>query len=157
MVVDCHGRPVVVVAKDAVNDRISLFSLINLDFSAVALDGGDCKIDAFSDVLRMIWIDRNRWGFDEALQECFKLLPVRIGKRQQTFPFQCRGHSESSVELSCESLESNNKTIGTNKSYGLFSRRPNAELPHQKTSTDAPAYIQKVQCFVLFWRPVFPI
>jgi len=35
-------------------------------------------------------------------------------------------------------------------------RRPIPQLTHQKTSLDAPAYIQKVQCFVLFWRPVFP-
>src|ERR1043166_7920429 len=33
-----------------------------------------------------------------------------------------------------------------------FHRRRNARLAHQKTSSDAPAYIQKVRCFMLFWR-----
>src|ERR1051326_5603521 len=104
MVIDRDGRPVIVVAKDAVNDGISLFSPVNLDLAAVALDCCNRKIDAFSDVVCMARIDRDRGNLNETLQKCFKLLSMRIGKRQQTVPFQCRGHSESSVELSCESL-----------------------------------------------------
>src|ERR1044072_4029305 len=156
MVVDRDSRTVAVVAKHAVNDRIALFCLVNLDFAAVALNRRDREIDAFSDVLRMTWIDGNCRGFNETLQECFKLLPVRIGKRQQTIPFQCRGHSKSSVELSCESLESNNKQIGPRSPTGPIRRRRKVDSQHQKTSSDTLSYIQKVRCFLLFWRPVFP-
>src|SRR5262245_22030355 len=105
MVVDRDRRTVAVVAKHALNYRITLFSLVNLDLPAVALDSRNRQIDAFSDVFRVTWIIRNCRGLNETLQESFKLLPVRIGKRQQTIPFQCRGHSKSSVELCAKALE----------------------------------------------------
>src|SRR6185369_663136 len=100
MVVYGDGRPVFIIPEHAMNHGISLFSAVNLDFAAVTFECLSREFDALFDVFCVIRIDGNRWRFNKTLQQRLKLLAVRVCKREQTIPFQCRGHSRSSVELS---------------------------------------------------------
>jgi hypothetical protein len=86
MVVDGHGRHVLLVAEDAVNNRISPFGAVNLDFAAVAFDRFNRELDAFSDVFQVIRIDGNRRSFNKAPQQRFVFVAVRVGKRQKIIP-----------------------------------------------------------------------
>src|SRR6185369_13486171 len=86
----------------------------------------------------MVWIDGDCRGFHKTPQQVFEFVAVRVGKRQKTIPFQCRGHSRSSVELSCESLDGHNNRH-TNRGdqipkSGIY--MPTTIL--QKTSSGAP-------------------
>ena len=87
MVVDGDGRPVFVVAEDAMHDRIALFGPINLSFTAVTFDSVDGELDALCDVFGMGWIDGDGGSFYKLAQQFFKLRPVRFCKRQKVIPF----------------------------------------------------------------------
>jgi hypothetical protein len=76
MVVNGDGRPVFIIAKDAMYDWISLFSAVNLDFAAVTFECLSRELNAFSYVFCVIWIDGNGWSFNETLQQRLKFLAV---------------------------------------------------------------------------------
>src|SRR6185369_1940047 len=80
----------------------------------------------------MVRIDGDCRSFHKTLQQFFKFVAMRVGKRQKTIPFQWRGHSRSSVELSVRE-PGNNKTNRSYKSYRtLFAQ---ATIPRISAST----------------------
>ncbi len=177
VVVDRDGRQVVVVAKHAMNDGISLFSPVNFDFSAITLDCFDGELDAFSDVFQRDSDRRRPSEFQQnAAAASSNSSRCELCKRQKIIPFQCCGHSRSSVELSCGKLGSHNKANGAPiqiPDNGILEialtpllclrsdcGRPKPHGRHLHAYGDfaenfvrRPAYIQKRCCFVLFWRP----
>jgi hypothetical protein len=58
------------------NDRIALVSAVNLGLPAIFLDGFDRLFNTLFYLGGVFRIDGDSRNFNEAAQECFKLLPL---------------------------------------------------------------------------------
>src|ERR1051325_637352 len=147
VVVNRDRWQVVIVAKDAMDYGISLFSAINFNFTAISLECFAGELDTFPDIVSMIRIDGDRRSFNKTLQQRLKLLAMRVGKREKTIPFQGRGHSRSSVELSCESLRAIIMQIGPISLIGPVKvGRPNANSQHLHAYGDFSTKLRPAPC-----------